>query len=1233
MLMLLLIQIFYISAQLAKADYRIVVAADEESLISMANSAQNITSTTSHVVGLNQIDIERDFFDCLVDYTSSLETHLSLRFFAESRQSNYVCNDSLCGPNRQSATEEVANAIIALKQHFGWKESILVTDNSYTELRTKLLSNEDFVSMTTLANDEGIKNFVIQQLRPAGLRSIFVAAEPLRATTLMYYAKMGLMDRGYLFVFVQRSCVHVISKVHDGVLCISSNPLADSIQNFELGAMEADCRQQPVKLSLVNILDGHRVIVGQFQEIWDIGNSIIFPDNSTNPPDNSPIPLYFGSNLLSPQLNTTIQHHMQQAAKLAFSIHKSSLNFEFNLSSIRCYNLNIHSYEACLTHAFNQRTLAWLVPYDETEALVAARTLAIAGNFTTMLGLVFNNEVSSKQDYPTFIRMFPDIQLAHGHRIALLLNYHRINFFFDSQISPQLTTIFDDVARKSGIEIVTPDFLRRLNDTNRSHYFSDAAKYLYNTDIRPVVLWLSLDDCGIMLQAMYEAGVRLEDVTVFAPGPGFSYLMHKIPSEDEFKVTEFSENTVTAFLSYFTGDKGLKVKNDLDISQIDYPEYACYSYDMAYFAIQVTEFAIYRGIDFYNATRMAEAFRLVTTIGCSGRIQINEDDNNRNSKQVILSQTVRTDSGLLNLRCIEIDLETKVIFNVYNPFYWSGNSTQTPKQNRLNYEICPYPIEWKRDNDKSVLVGALVSIAIMILSLASAGLLLLTQKKMPTMVSNQQFLVNSADILVAVCMLGDTLTLLAFIIAQNEVSFIVLEYVLGKALKQKEDFYDGGLNKLLSSLIGIISAWLLAVLLAFKGPAYFRTSLRWASAAFNLGFFSLTVVLGLIAFDCSKSYTEDDPDLDDAVADLDCFEYCWRKTHLIYAASVGLLLMAFIFATQALLPILLNKLKGLNLKLTSKFILVKSVFEVYSVVLFKLKDLFGFFTYSSLSAASLFGYAILTVRLKPSNIQTINNFYSTLLIDCLIYQIFTLASSLLLKHNFHVATWLLMGFAGLIIILLTGYSAYRLHQSFVKMKGRTSQWFSFAWSCKSVPPPGINKLSFHRLLPEDECLTLTQFAGDACRYQDMLDFSTSLLLKSDYLGDEIYKLFRVAVANLLKQKISSLTKLESFIEQEVNTTKEYKAKIKAEIIELIESLMILIQKRVETCPKDSKKLRKIIRVLDKCSVTLQKEYEIEELNSLLRKLSRLSETEVKLPVIDTSLRVEEVILSVTSDRE
>jgi hypothetical protein len=551
-----------------------------------------------------------------------------------------------------------------------------------------------------------------------------------------------------------------------------------------------------------------------------------------------------------------------------------------------------------------------------------------------------------------------------------------------------------------------------------------------------------------LLLSLYDQGLRADDVIIMITTPSIVDMLSLCNSQEERdKVTEFEQALIFIPPGLVVGSEGERIASLLAVvSEYGSVEIGCIAYNGMKLVLLAADFVVKRGGSFKDIPEVMKALRAVKFVGCSGVTNINYTDNDRRHMLCSARQNRFNGESYDTVVNLQIDIEGTQLYTQYSYFIWLGGGSEVPKTYRLNYEVCPYPLEWKHNSREGRQLSFLIGLGVGIALLSALGAYFLLHRKAKIQLFKHPFVMSTQDNLFLVSTAAEVLLLQLFSpghqLAKAAVSVLVRSFFV-----DNEDYYEGGYFKLLNAVIAVLSVWLVCAVyvLSCRTNQWPKWMVILCSSAAN----GLITFCCLLVFDCTVSYSKDD---DKTVMDLDCFEECWEADHLAYAIAVVVLLAVFFSVSQMALPLAVNDVEGSHLDQSPVLVQAKFLLVVVTVFLYKHKSYIGEVPYQALTflGSALFSTAI--VKFSYFNVPLINAKFRAGMLALLVYQV---CETLYLSYE---ETWVkifsvsLLAAALLLILLVYKLAARKLATTKDSNSVRVAKWLAFAFRRNSIVP-------------------------------------------------------------------------------------------------------------------------------------------------------------------------------------
>jgi hypothetical protein len=553
--------------------------------------------------------------------------------------------------------------------------------------------------------------------------------------------------------------------------------------------------------------------------------------------------------------------------------------------------------------------------------------------------------LSDKKVYPNFVRItkrFPDMipGIAQFYKHFGYLEY---NIFITDD---SLKVAYAQAAKQSltvqGITCLTPEetwpIKQATIDDPLNHL--EQGELVQSSNKRPIILLAYTNARQAMLDILHKLGLRPEDVVLL-----FDSFYNEVANDDDPDVVKYRTNFIdkSFYIDFaaFVGTIGGQAKQIIEDST-GMPASAgnCQFYDSAYFVAYTVKGMIMKGEDFEDHDLFNDRMRKTQMYGCSGRIIIESDTNDRSSQDIDFYNTRYIDGVFENYLAYRISLTSSTFITEVNVPIWPGNSTVAPLLDIYNYGDCPFPEEYRQDyEDEGVKVMGYLGAAIGgVAAVTGIVAYFLSRRDSPEPIS-EVFEGTFEDLLM-----------------QYAVFFNALQYLaLGPALKTTKraasalnntligpygafDIEGESYWKFINVIFAIYSVWLIGFVLVVLRYNQVRVrKLAWltAAAVYLVPFISFFLFLPLLLpfldlYVCTEAHSPPgtSPSLDDSFMDKDCKHDCWSGTHLTYSISTCILICLFIVTQTFATPMWQALKTDLSIKARRSYLHLKSLIEI-----------------------------------------------------------------------------------------------------------------------------------------------------------------------------------------------------------------------------------------------------------------------------------------------------------------
>lgn len=932
---------------------------------------------------LSLSDFDPDF---IVDYSvQDLSLLLDMKAvspytfcFVASNQLHLPANASYW-KEHSSVWTVIANRI---NSYFGWTRAILLTDSS--EIAVSQTSSV-FVKFQV---EEGLSSsyydhLVAREIRVLGVKQIFVlGSEALTNSMLRAFAKYEI-DAGYAVIVIGSNCRFDYSIFKTGAICIALQG-TEGVAEVDYIYLDFAFQKKPLTDYVVqNLVNGKLKTVGLITNTtMIISSALVYPKGLLMPPNDLPLRIPVNLN----NWNDSRYITRQRAAYVALTdISSPFSSFEVvpaTLDSCLGYN-PVSGYLQCYIDSKTQR-VSFLLSRDVSEVLVyQLEFMRITGMKLPVINtLSIVNMLSSVKAYPNFVRLSQTIDYFSSHMVLLFykLKMLKINLIVSPLFGKAIINQVKTVITNANIEIITPDELLEVKST--PEYYQEFAKVVVNSGIRPVLMITDGVDVLKALEAFGNAGLTAEDIVIFNTYASMTAFRELANESQTHWLEVYRESLFLIIPSAYVNDYGQHIfdefKEDYEFEAIGAPD--CFVFDSMAQAKHAVNFAIRRGLNFYDWQDMIFAVRSVVFQGCTGVVRQSLEHNDRKDIMLSLFQTQLVDEGQEDVKILDISISGSQSYYIYNNPIWYDGSTDTPNLNRLNYDSCPYPDEYLRDSNLSTKRQAAIGFSLAAYAAILACIVYVVYiRRVRFAMSTRPVLLSTQDILIIISVYSE-LIVLSMLGPAYDFFDSSLDKRLSNAFWFNIDFTHGVyFDVLVACYSGIALISVLIPLICWRKFKPFELDVQVLVVLFLHPFnFYITLALAT-TYDCNEAYSPtSDYEVTDSVLDFDCFTDCWSGKHMRYAVASVLLSAFYITLSVLFSEAVTNSLDGLQFDVSPTYLLLRLPVIQSLVSLNKARFILPSKVHSALFLIVFGAYTILNIWRKTLSIPSLNMWHHVL---------------------------------------------------------------------------------------------------------------------------------------------------------------------------------------------------------------------------------------------------------------
>jgi hypothetical protein len=848
----------------------------------------------------------------------------------------------------------------------------------------ELVLGEDFdvVASVVLVPDTvqvSVDKVVSRTFKPEGVRTVVLdLTANLTQKTFSSLSKARMMKQGYAYLVTPQGSHLDPSTNVWGPLMLAEEGLENStsfmqkqldnlnwllanVTSFAAEDIEAEVR---AKLSqrackLLSLQGTKRVEVGTFRgNSTELTSPFRYPGNATSFDPSLPTEVLVSTNsgtkngdgstdLISPQYYhgffTSLKVIKASGLLRRFDVVTKELDcgistysLAYSKECIRRDNdfgiFSISSYSSSGTTAFLDAKKA----LNDTTPLIGCRPAA--------------KGLANKAKYPYFVRDIGGVELQATPIVQLLRKfaYTKVNLFYSNETyALSLAELVKPALQFNKIEVFTApdDQIVPVTFIENPANFTNFAESIRRSGVRPILVLLLTPYRLPFMDYLVNQSFTPDDV----------YCIHSLTFSEAWLTgtaeqianrMPLVEGSVAISPSTFIGALGEEARSQMEDDGYFPNSFNCQLYDSALHAAHTLKYMIVSGKDYEDHDVAIKALRDTSFYGCSGKVAIDSDSNNRKDQDTDIINIQRTDEGYDEVLVTVISLTSSQLITEKNPMQWPPGFTSAPKLYRLNYVDCPFPEEHRQDfaegEDIIKYVGySLIGLTFLITAaILSKWRHLNMIKKLD--VEEEETL---ADRVVSLAIAIETLQYIGHgpqLKEGTDMLSLFSDYASGGTISAIE-FTRGIYWSLLITVLTCIAVWLISCLVLWLRHTEVKHAvlehLTWLAEVSvpllgNVLFLPFISVL-FDVFYCIEAHGDDASSLDysDSFMFKDCYEDCWTGKHLGFAIVSGIALVIYHPVTVVTGPLWQLYETDLHIFTRPTFYLQKSLVDVIIVVI------------------------------------------------------------------------------------------------------------------------------------------------------------------------------------------------------------------------------------------------------------------------------------------------------------
>lgn len=928
-----------------------------------------------------------DSTDIIIAYDLSESEHVSYQVKLESERAGILhllawsestaANFQAIYPHlsRQNETE----AIIKVLKRLGIAEiNMISTGIDLLDDLGEAFSVEEFILVVPQTSQNSLDKIASRTFKPSGIRSAIIDLPAnLTSNFLSSLKKAKVFKEGFSYLSTRTSSWITTSKEFIGLLLLSEEGLetADTWLESELKNLNwltsgntfqrnsalaevISLKLSQRSFSLLNIqIDGKVKIGSCLRGIVNFDLKVLYPGNveTFDPTLLTKILVTLNSSPINADGSIDNQNRgiFIGAYSALSTIQESKFlgRFEIQPKETSC-SASVYNKEFSKMCVRGGLGVAHIGTYSTSSVLSTLDAQAELGDKTPVIGpQIGTSSLSNKLKYPFFIR---NRVSSKGYVPALVqflrkLKYDKVMAFYSNEgFGKDLQSLFSSALKQANIEVVTAEQyqLVDLNFTQNATATENVINSIKSSEIRPMLVLMTSS-----LRLKFIEFIALSDfqgvdvLCLYLTSMSEAWLLGSNEIIDQRMKIVLGSIFITH--SGFLGEAGERAKADvLARYNVAGTVPICQYYDGSFMIAYALKEMILRGKDFEDHYIANTFLREVSFYGCSGKVTIDSDTNDRRDQDMSIYNVQQNEDGqYFDSLSLVISLTSIQIFTNYDPIIWPDGTINVPDLYLYNYKDCPFPEEYRHDFADGEDLASYLSLAYFILTVLLLNFMFTRRfftNKISLLVQPVQ--VTFQDKLVLALVVLDLLQYIGHgpVFRNGEdVLGPVFDYASGGTLEAIK-FKKGVYWKVLNSFLIIILGWsvmCLCIWLKFKGfdLKYLKglTELSEASMPLLGNAIFLPVISVLFdVFICEEAHGVDKASLNykDSFMYRDCNEDCWSGIHIRYAIVAAIALLVYLPVTVLSRPVW-QELVDVNLFTRPTFFLQKSFVEVSIVML------------------------------------------------------------------------------------------------------------------------------------------------------------------------------------------------------------------------------------------------------------------------------------------------------------
>lgn len=1038
------------------------------SQVNLSDLEENLQTVMNAL--LIDITENQDFFPLLDQISQTFATvylTLTQAEISENSEFRFYLRDTL---------ENIKNRINEVVTYLNWEKFSIFSSTEYFDIllassvKAEFSSKVDFfLTFVQGISDNSLNTIVKKSIKASGTRKLLIIGQGSDINRFQYFIKERKLEvAGTHFLF----CPEGIHSAYLNGSIILSYPGTEQSKNeihFKLNLLENILQKIDEKnaknflamncanniciqdYNIINIQNGKKVIVGTLGKSLNITIPIIYPGQTTSKSaflSSTPIIVSIANGTSEPNMNITDYSYASVYTGAEYAVLRSNLNneipnFHIELTPTDCGNgyYNESLYESCFSKLSQNLGIAYLTSLSSIGTKGNYKTLKyLKIEIPQLSPLSLIEELNNKTEYPNLLKLGMS-NYDYGESFLLFLlsfNWNSIIFFGSNDTAYKLQYFeYLNILKSIKVKIVNPEEFRLFPETLSREQLADYKEYFeFAKSSKCRIYLLATPFSGMLLEGLYDVGLRKEDVIVYA-GTSIYYSMSEVTeSKYKEKRQEFLVGINIFTYKEWIGELGEKLYGEIT-SIIPYePTYLCITYD----SVSVLKYSINHllnlGEDYESTEILMKSMRLQRLTGCMGTIFFLSDSNVVATFQVGLGKLIfnkTSNQYFISFYATSNKYDTQII-KYSKEIEWPSGEDSAPS-NFIDFGVCGLDERIVRPSQKGKTIVIIISCLISMISVICAWLstkiftydLYQIEKGREASLSDYSIIFYMFLQSFQILALGSNNGVFKYanikihkLIGMNWISLYDLEFF---------KFW-----KIINMYLILSYIYILLMLIPERIRARCFGSVYLLSRFNDLIDISLPiighylfipVVSSLMSiFSCSNATGDD---LIDSYLDRDCNMRCYSESHLRYSYSSGIALFLYVVLSVLYRPDWDMKQVSLSIITKVNYYAVQSVFQVLIVTIQTVFDMYSLIYSGVINGIIIILFFLYTIKSKPYNYERgylVQKYFLMLTSWCVL-----LASFFDIVRNKTIFVAFYFSIIGLFVIFGI-YSFYRIEDSF-----------------------------------------------------------------------------------------------------------------------------------------------------------------------------------------------------------